>query len=89
MKHDPKTTANALTVVGSGLYVICVAWTSFSRNSFMGVMNTWTHGIELSALPSKTPDFGSLTIGLITFAAATWLTGYAFAVVYNKLVQNR
>lgn len=88
MKHDPKATANALVVVGGGLYIICAAWILLSRDSFMGVINTWVHGIDLSALPSKTPDLGTLLMGLLTFVISAWLTGYVFAVVYNNFVRK-
>lgn len=89
MKHNPKATAHAVAAVGGALYLICAVWTLGSRSSFMGVMNTWAHGVELSALPAKTPDFGILVVGLITFTLAAWLTGYAFAVVYNYFVEKR
>ena len=62
MQHDQKATANALAVVGGGLYTLCATWTLLARDSFMGVMNTWAHGIELSTLPSKSPDFGNLSL---------------------------
>ncbi|OGY29880.1 MAG: hypothetical protein A3F33_02540 [Candidatus Woykebacteria bacterium RIFCSPHIGHO2_12_FULL_43_10] len=88
MQHDQKATANALAVVGGGLYTLCATWTLLARDSFMGVMNTWAHGIELSTLPSKSPDFGTLFIGLATFVVAAWVTGYAFAVVYNNFAKK-
>ncbi|OGE44245.1 hypothetical protein A3A45_00435 [Candidatus Daviesbacteria bacterium RIFCSPLOWO2_01_FULL_36_8] len=81
--HNPKATANALAVVGGGLYLICAIWTLFSRSSFMGVMGSWAHSIDVNALPQKTPDFGLLLIGFITFVLVAWVTGYAFAVTYN------
>lgn len=85
--HKPKATANALAVVGGALYVICAVWTLISRESFMGVMGSWAHSIDMNALPQKTPDFGLLTIGFITFVLAARVTGYAFAVVYNKFAK--
>ena len=88
MNHDPKATANALAVVAGGLYLVCAVWTLISRSSYMGVMNTWAHGIELSALPSKTPDMGTLLIGFVTFVLAAWVTGYAFAYTYNYFVKK-
>ena len=88
MKHDPKATANALAVVAGALYLICAVWTLISRSSFMGVMNTWAHGIELSALPAKTLDLGTLLIGFVTFVLAAWVTGYAFAYTYNYFVKK-
>lgn len=89
MKHDPKATANALAVVSGALYLICAVWTLTSKASFMGVMNTWAHGVDLSALPSKTPDVGVLLIGLVTFVLAAWVTGYAFAYLYNYFAQKK
>ena len=88
MKHDPKATANALAVVAGGLYLVCAVWTLISRSSYMGVMNTWAHGIELSALPAKPLDIGTLLIGFVTFVLAAWVTGYAFAYTYNYFVKK-
>lgn len=84
MKHNPKATANALAIVGGGIYLICAVWTLLARSSFMVVMNMWAHGIELSALPTRTLDLGTLLIGFITFVLTAWISGYAFAVIYNK-----
>lgn len=88
MKHDPKASANALAVVGGALYLICAVWTLGSRGSFMGVMGSWAHSIDMNALPQKTPDFGLLLIGFITFFLAAWVTGYAFAVTYNYFAKK-
>ncbi len=83
MKHNPKATGNALALVGGVLYLICAAWTLVSRESFMGLIGTWAHGIDFSALPTKTPDLGLLLVGFLTFTLVAWVTGYAFAVAYN------
>lgn len=88
MNHNPKATANALAVIAGVLYLICAVWTLISRNSYMGVMNTWVHGIELSALPAKNLDFGTLLIGFVTFVLASWVTGYAFAYTYNYFAKK-
>lgn len=81
--HNPKATANALALVGAGSYVICAVWVMVARDSFMGVFTTWTHSVNLAALPAKIPDVGSVITGLITFTLAAWVAGYAFAVAYN------
>ena len=81
--HNPKVTANALAVVGGALYLICAGWVMLTRDGFMGFFSTWTHSIDLAALPAKTPDLGSVIVGLITFTVTAWLTGYAFALAYN------
>lgn len=89
MKHDPKATANALALVGAALYIVCAAWVLVSKDSFMGVMNTWAHSIDLGAVPSKMPTFGEIVVGLITFTAAAWVSGYAFAKAYNYFLSKK
>lgn len=83
MKHNPTATANALAVVGGALYAICALWTLVSQSSYMGVMNTWAHGLNLLALPAKVPNFSDLAIGFISFTVVAWLVGFAFATLYN------
>lgn len=89
MKHEPKVTANALAVLAAVLYVFCAVWSLVSKETFMSVMNTWTHTIDLSALPLRTPGMGEVILGLVTFTAAAWITGYAFAVVYNYFLSKK
>lgn len=89
MKKDPKAMANALAVVGAALYIVCAGWVLISKDSFMGVMNTWAHSIDLGAVPSKVPGFGEVILGLITFTIAAWITGYVFAVAYNYFLGKK
>jgi hypothetical protein len=89
MKHDPKATANALAVTSGVLYALCAVWTLISKGSYMGLMNTWAHGIDLTALPTKDLDFGTIIIGFITFILAFWITGYIFAYSYNYFVKRK
>jgi hypothetical protein len=88
MKHDPKATANALAVVGGVLYLICAILTLISTEIYLSIMGTWAHSLDMKALPQKTPDLGTLVIGLITFVLAAWVTGYAFAVCYNYFAKK-
>lgn len=87
--HNPKATANALAVVGGGLYILCAIWTLISRASYLGMMSTWAHSLDMNALPQKAPDFGTLVIGFVTFTLFAWVTGYAFAVCYNYFAQKK
>lgn len=88
MKHNLKATANAVAVVGGGLYIICAFWTMISKESFLGIMSTWTHSLDMNALPQKTPDFSSLIIGFVTFVATFWMVGYAFAACCNYFAKR-
>lgn len=89
MKHDPKATGYALAVVGGALYLICAVWTVVSRSSYMGAMNTWAHGIDLSALPAKPLDVTTLVIGFVTFVVVAWVSGYCFAHCYNYFASKK
>lgn len=88
MKKDPKATAHALGIIAGVWYVLCVLWIIISKGSYMGLMSTWFHGIDFNALPSATPSLGAMTIGLITFVGFAWISGYFFAVIYNRLLNR-
>lgn len=81
--YNPKAKANALAIVGALFYIICAGWVMLSKSSFIVLFSTWTHSVDLSALPSKTPDLMSVLIGFITFTIAVWIAGYLFAIFYN------
>ena len=87
--HNSKATANALASVAGALYIICAAWTMVSKGSFMGIMGSWVHSVDINALPQKNPDFGLLLLGFITFTLAAWVTGYVFAKSYNYFARKK
>lgn len=88
MKHDPTITGSALAIVGGGLYLLCALWVLLARPSYMWTMGTWMHGVNLSALPTRSLDLTTLLIGFVTFTALSWVAGYAFATIYNKLAKK-
>lgn len=85
MKLDPTRTANALAIVGAGLYVVCTLLVAAMPVFYRGVAQTWMHGFNLAALPMGRMTMGGSIYGLVTFTVAAWLSGYAFAAVYNGL----
>lgn len=88
MKHESYATANALALIGGVWYILCVVWIAVSRSSYMEVMGKWFHGVDFKSLPPTVPTMGSITIGLITFVGFAWISGYVFAVFYNKFVKK-
>lgn len=88
MKHEPKATANALAIVGAVWYVLCVLWVMISKSSYMGVIGSWFHGVDFNALPQVTLTANSALLGLVSFVAFAWISGYFFAVVYNKFLSK-
>lgn len=85
MKLDPTRAANAAAIVGAGLYVICSFLVVSTPAFYRGMAQTWMHGFNLAALPIRQMTLGGSIYGLVTFTVAAWLTGYAFAAVYNGL----
>lgn len=88
MKHEPKATANALALVGGAWYVLCVLWVIVFKSSYMGIIGSWFHGVDFNALPTTTLTTSSVLTGLVSFVAFAWVSGYFFAVSYNKFLKN-
>ncbi len=88
MKHEPKVTANAIAFVAGAWYVLCVLWVVFSKGSYMGMMSTWFHGVDYGALPTIDLTMSSVLIGFMSFVVFAWISGYFFAVAYNKFLKK-
>lgn len=85
MKLDPTRTAHTTGIVGGIWYLICWILVGSMPGFYMGMMRSWIHGIDISSLPRNMMPFGASLYGLVTFVVVAWLTGYAFAAVYNAL----
>lgn len=85
MKLDSTRVANAVAIVGAGLYAVCTFLVAATPLFYRGVAQTWMHGFNLAALPMRQMTFTGSIYGLVTFTIVSWLTGYAFTVIYNGL----
>lgn len=74
-----------MAIVGAGLYLICTFLVVGMPLFYRGVAQTWMHGFNLAALPMGRMTMGGSVYGLVTFTVAAWLTGYAFAAIYDGL----
>ncbi len=88
MKHEPYATANALATVAGAWYVICVLLIVVSKSSYMGIIGSWFHGVDYNALPTTTLTTSSVLLGLVTFVGFAWISGYFYAVFYNKFAKK-
>ncbi|MDO8658920.1 MAG: DUF5676 family membrane protein [Candidatus Levybacteria bacterium] len=80
--------ANAFTVVGIALYVICRILTLLAPDFLFSIGQSWFHTFSLNASKTATPlDFGTFLIGGVTFGIFVWLTSYAGANLYNKFAK--
>lgn len=84
MKHDPKATANALAVIATGFSLICAVLAIWAPDLLLSIGQSWAHRLDMSAVwMDKAPDLPIIIWGLITVSITAWVTGYAFALVYN------
>lgn len=90
MKHDPKTTANALAVVAAGFSLICTVLAVFAPDLLLSIGQSWAHRLDMSAVwMDKAPDLLTIIWGFITVSVTAWVTGYAFAYVYNWFLSKK
>jgi len=84
----PTPFANALTVVSVGLYVGCRILTLIVPDFLFAVGQSWFHTFNLNAVKTVPAfDLGTFLLGGITFGALAWVTGWAFAYIYNRLAK--
>lgn len=88
MKHEPLVTANALAATAGILYTVCrVLVTLFPEGAYI-VARLWLHGLILDKAGEWNWTLLEFLLGLISFTIATWLAGYLFATIYNKLLRK-
>ncbi|MBI4990778.1 hypothetical protein HZB96_01660 [Candidatus Gottesmanbacteria bacterium] len=90
MKHDPKATANALAVVVVSFSLVCAVLAIWAPDLLLSISQSWTHRLDMSLVwMDKAPDLPTIVWGLITVSATAWVTGYAFAHVYNLFLKKK
>ncbi len=90
MKKDVKATAHALAVIAAGYYLICAILALFLPDLYKSIAISWAHGMDVEKVWRQfPPDVGTLLLGCITFTVAAWITGYAFAWIYNYFVERK
>lgn len=87
MKLNPVILGNALAIVGGAWFLACALIALSAPDLLTGIGGLWFHGIDWESLPANTPTPGTILVGLLTFLAASWATGYSFGWLYNKLAR--
>lgn len=85
MKLKEMAFANAAGVLGAVYFVGCYVLTLVLPNFYEAVLDSWMHMLNLSGLWKTAPD--GFVLGLISFTAVSWVTGWFFAWLYNKLAK--
>lgn len=86
MKLNEKALANTSALLVGIVYIVCAFLVAVFPDLFRVIAESWFHGIDLGEIWTGAPR-GNFIVGLITAASGSWLTGWAFAWIYNKLVK--
>ena len=86
MKLRETAWANALAGTMGFVYVACALLVGLFPEVSKAVAVSWFHGFDLGKIWEAAPR-GNFVLGLITATAGSWVVGYLFAWLYNKLVK--
>ena len=75
--------ANAAAAVTGIVYVVCSLLVVVFPEFFKMVSQSWFHGIDIGLIWTGSPR-GNFLLGIISAVIGMWLTGYAFAWLYNQ-----
>lgn len=81
--------ANALAVFIGVLYLVCGFLVAVFPALVRAVTVSWFHGINIADIWSATPFPGNFLLGLISAVVSAWVSGWAFAGLYNYFLKNR
>lgn len=84
-----KPFANALAITMAVVYIICRVLAAVAPGLLRWIAQSWVHTYDLSAIPAGSTTFGGFLGGLITAVIASWLFGYLFAWIYNKVGKSK
>jgi hypothetical protein len=77
--------ANAFGVIGALYFLGCYLVASFAPEIYKAVAATWFHMLDLSSAWKSAPE--GFVLGLVSFTAVSWISGWVFAWTYNKLIK--
>lgn len=86
MKLNEMALANASAILMGIVYVACALAVAVLPDLFRAVAASWFHGIDLGPIWTGGPR-GNFLLGLVSTVVLSWLAGWAFAWLYNKLLK--
>lgn len=84
MKLNEKALANTLASLAAASFIFCVLLTIFAPGVYQAIVQSWFHGVDLSLIWNPQP--GNVVLGFVSFTLISWLSGWAFAKLYNKFI---
>jgi len=86
---NSKAFANAATIVGLGLYVVCRIATLVAPDLLFSIGQSWFHTFTIESMKTTVSfNIGTFIFGGVSLVVVTWGTVYVFAEVYNKLAKK-
>lgn len=87
MKLNEKALANAAGALGAAYYLACYVVALILPDLYKSIAASWFHMLDLSAAWKSVPE--GLVLGVVTFTAASWVSGWLLAVAYNKFIKSK
>lgn len=86
MKLNVTAWANASAVFMGIVYLVCALLVSTLPDLSRLVAGSWFHGLNIDLIWTGAPRPNFL-LGLISAVALSWISGWVFAWLYNKLAK--
>jgi len=87
-KLNPWRVGSAMAVTAGTLSLVCAAAVMLFPEQTVAFVNSWTHGLDLTALRSNKPiTLESLGYGLFNVTLTGYLIGVLFAGCYNLVAR--
>jgi hypothetical protein len=80
--------ANALTATTLALYVVCRIVAQLAPGFLFTIAQSWFHTFDLTTRGQSGMDLFAFIFGAVVLAILTWVFGYAFAQLYNRLAKK-
>jgi 2TM family of unknown function (DUF5676) len=88
-KLNEKAFASALMAISALLYTACAVLFTIAPQASLGFFSRMFHGIDITKIATATkPSLGSVALGLAEIVLATYIIGWTFAALYNRLLEK-
>lgn len=86
MKLNEKALASASGIFTGIIYVFCAAGVALFPGFAKALTVSWFHGVDLGKIWTGAPR-GNFILGFLSAVILSWLAGWLFAKLYNKLIK--
>ena len=85
MKLNESAMAKGFGVLGAAYFLVCYFVALFTPGLYKAVADSWFHMLDLSSAWKSAPT--GFILGLISFSAASYISGWLLDWAYNKFVK--